>query len=101
MNTPYELPSELTIYSAAETRDALLGWLSAQPQADQPLRLAAARVHEVDAAGLQLLCAFAATVAAKGWTLIVESPSDAFAAACRTLGMSVLLDKTADDEVSA
>lgn len=59
MPTPFDLPEELTIYTAVETRDALLAWLGAggaHDADDAATRLVSGqRVREVDGAGLQLL----------------------------------------------
>lgn len=58
MSAAFELPEELTIYTALETRDALLGWIATQEAKAVPtLDLSAAKVREVDGAGLQLLAA--------------------------------------------
>jgi len=85
MSQAFELPSELTIYSALDTRDALLAWLSATGAGDdQPLALMASRVSEVDGAGLQMLTAL--TRLDRPWHLV--EPSAALTQACATLGLS-------------
>jgi ABC-type transporter Mla MlaB component len=85
MSKPFELPEEMTIYSALETRDALLAWAIEQTaQAEQMLEVSAARVREIDGAGLQLLAALANT--GQPWRLI--EPSPAMVDACQTLGLS-------------
>ena len=46
MSTAFELPEEMTIYGAVETRDALLAWVAAQgSQSDQSLEISAAKVR--------------------------------------------------------
>jgi len=85
MSAAFDLPPELNIYGAVETRDALLAWLAAQDTADdQPLMIKAAAVAEVDGAGLQLLAAL--TRLERPWQLV--APSDALTRACATLGLS-------------
>ena len=60
MSKPFELPEELTIYSALETRDALLAWVTTQTdKSAKLLEVSAAKVREVDGAGLQLVAALA------------------------------------------
>jgi len=83
MNERFELPAELNIYSALETRDALLAWAAAQTQKGADvLELSARDVAEVDGAGLQLVASLSNMEQA---VRLVES-SDAFVQACRTLG---------------
>ncbi len=85
MKTPFDLPVELTIYSALETRDALLTWATEQTAASNShLEVSAAQVIEVDGSGLQLLAALSNMDLS--WKLV--EPSAAFAEACRTLGLS-------------
>ena len=80
----FELPAELNIYSALETRDALLAWVAEQTAEGRDLLEVSARdVAEVDGSGLQLLAALA-----NGdlpWHLVEASVP--FMAACRTLGL--------------
>ncbi len=90
MSKPFELPEELTIYSALETRDALLAWVTTQTdKSAKLLEVSAAKVREVDGAGLQLVAALANMD--QGWQLL--EPSAAFRDACHTLGLSAWLDK--------
>jgi len=85
MSAAFDLPAELNIYGALETRDALLAWLAANAGADdQPLAVNAAAVAEVDGAGLQLLTAL--TRLDRPWHLV--DPSAALTQACATLGLS-------------
>lgn len=89
MNAPFELPAELTIYSALETRDALLAWVTLKStQASSHLEVSARDVCEVDGAGLQLLAALSNMDL--HWHLVAASP--VFVEACRTLGLTDWLD---------
>jgi anti-anti-sigma regulatory factor len=89
MNEPFELPAELNIYSALETRDKLLAWASEQgARAADFLTVSAKNVAEVDGSGLQLLAALSNMDQA--WQL--TEPSEAFTEACQTLGFSQWLD---------
>lgn len=84
MNPRYQLPGELTIYSAMETRDSLLAWVSAQSsQTGGTLEVCAADVREVDGSGLQLLAAL--SNANLPWRLV--DPSEPLEAACRCIGL--------------
>lgn len=85
MKTPFDLPAELTIYSALETRDAMLAWATEQTAASNShLEVSGARVMEVDGSGLQLLAALSNMDLS--WKLV--DPSPVFAEACRTLGLA-------------
>jgi ABC-type transporter Mla MlaB component len=89
MTTPFELPTELNIYSALETRDALLAWVTEQnAQSSSLLEVSAQHVSEVDGSGLQLLAALSNMDL--NWRLL--APSAAFSEACRTLGLTHWLD---------
>ena len=85
----FELPAELNIYSALETRDAMLAWVAEQTAEGRDLLEVSARdVAEVDGSGLQLLAALA-----NGdlpWQLVEASAP--FMDACRTIGLSKWLD---------
>lgn len=90
MSTPFELPAELTIYSAIETRDALLAWAAEQTaKSNSYLEVSASSVTEVDGSGLQLLAALSNMDLT--WKLI--DASDEFTAACRAMGLADWLDK--------
>lgn len=85
----FELPAELNIYSALETRDALLSWVAEQTaKGREVLEISASAVAEVDGSGLQLLAAVAN--GDTPWRLV--EPSAPFADACRTLGLGDWLD---------
>jgi anti-anti-sigma regulatory factor len=89
MGERFELPSELNIYSALETRDALLAWVAENASKGDALELSAAAVAEVDGSGLQLLAALANME--QPWRL--ADASDAFIEACQTIGLTQWLDK--------
>jgi hypothetical protein len=90
MSERFELPTELNIYSALETRDALLAWVATQATEGQDyLEVSARDVAEVDGSGLQLVAALSHLD--QPWHLV--EASDAFADACRTLGFAHWLDK--------
>ena len=89
MPQPFELPAELNIYSAVETRDTLLAWVSEHTaKAGGQLEISAKRVDSVDGSGLQLLAALSNMDVS--WRL-VES-SSVFSEACRTMGLASWLD---------
>lgn len=89
MGTQFELPSEVTIYNATETRDALLAWATEQPvKGSVPLQVSARDVMEIDGSGLQLLASLSNMD--RSWTLV--DTSDAFVQACRTMGFGLWLD---------
>ena len=86
------LPGELTIFTAAEVREALLSALADRSAADAPLRVDGSGVIDVDGAGVQLLVSLSRLCDRdeRGWHL--AEPSDALVGACRTLGLSMWLD---------
>ncbi len=89
MSTVLALPTELTIYTAAETRSA---WLAALSEGgDGSLAVRAGAVTEIDAAGVQLLASLARTLAAQQRSLQLVEPSDTLRNACERLGLSSLL----------
>lgn len=86
------LPAELTIYTAAETRSAWLGWLAGEAGLDEPLcTVDASGCDEVDAAGLQLLVALAHSLARRQRRLQLLQPTAVLRAACDELGLADLL----------
>ncbi len=90
MNDRFELPSDLNIYSALESRDALLAWVTEQmTKAKGYLEISARDVVEVDGSGLQLLAALSNME--QTWHLV--EASEPFIEACRTLGFVDWLDK--------
>lgn len=89
MTQIFELPTEVNIYSAVETRAALLVWSSEQTSQDVDcLEVSAKDVSEVDGAGLQLLAALGNTE--HRWRLVEASA--VFAEACLTMGFGHWLD---------
>jgi anti-anti-sigma regulatory factor len=85
----FELPTELNIYSALETRDALLAWVTEQTAKGKDfLEVSARDVAEVDGSGLQLLAAL--SNGGPPWRLVETSPR--FEEACRLLGLGDWLD---------
>ncbi|NCN71913.1 MAG: hypothetical protein GW928_05875 [Rhodoferax sp.] len=84
MSQAFELPEEMNIYSAVETRDALLAWIAAQTaKSDKLLDISGAKVREVDGSGLQLLASLSHSD--QPWRLV--DPSDALTQACTQLGL--------------
>ncbi len=85
MSTPFELPEEMTIYSAVETRDALLAWVTEQAAQSSPvLEISGAKVREVDGSGLQLLASLSHTE--QTWHM--RHPSASLVEACAQIGLS-------------
>lgn len=83
MGKRFELTPEWNIYTALESRDALLVWASEQhAKGDGILEVCAAKVSEIDGAGLQLLAALGNQETQ--WRLV--DASDVFVDACKTLG---------------
>ncbi len=90
MSTPFELPAEMTIYSAVEIRDALLTWVTEEgAKTTKALEVSAEKVSEIDGAGLQLLAALSNTD--QHWRLV--KPSRVLVEACQTIGLAAWLDK--------
>lgn len=89
MTKPFDLPAELTIYGAVETRVALLAWVSERSaQSGRTLEVSARAVTEVDGSGLQLLAAL--TNMDLSWRLV--DASAVFTEACRTMGLEAWLE---------
>jgi len=85
MSHSFELPQELTIYSAVDTRDALLAWVAEQTaKSSTEFDISAAKVAEIDGSGLQLLTALSHLP--QPWRLV--NPSQAVTNACATLGLA-------------
>ncbi len=86
------LPIELTIYTAAETRDTWLAWLAgdaAQTTLGEPLCLVdASACDEIDAAGAQLLVALAHSLAQQQRQLQLLHASRPLRQACADLGLA-------------
>lgn len=91
---PTPLPEELSIFCAAELQALLRQWLAdpaADPHAPDTLVLDAARVVEVDAAGVQLLLSLSNSLLREGRQLQIEQASEALRQACQRLGAGWLL----------
>lgn len=88
MSNRFELPAGLNIYSALETRDALLAWSSTQ-SGNTPLEVSASAVNEIDGAGLQLLASLSNME--RPWRLV--ETSECFTEACKTIGFAHWLDQ--------
>lgn len=92
MSHAFELPEELTIYSAVETRDALLAWVTEQAaKSAKLLDISGAKVREVDGAGLQLLASLSHSD--QPWRIVNVSP--ALTEACAHIGLGQWLAQQA------
>lgn len=85
------LPAELTIFTAAECRAALLSAIDASPR-DELVTFDAAAVGEVDGAGVQLLVSLANALHGQERRLVLHEPSAALISACGTLGVAHLCE---------
>ncbi|MDP4299977.1 STAS domain-containing protein [Leptothrix discophora] len=85
------LPAELTIFTAAETRDRLLALLARAEAEDLPLHVDASEVLDVDGAGVQLLVSLSRQCERDRRFLRLLSPADALVRACQVLGLSFWL----------
>lgn len=93
MGKRFELTPEWNIYSALESRDALLAWASEQgTKGHEWLEISAANVAEVDGSGLQLLAALGNQEVT--WKLV--DASEVFIDACKTLGFGDWLESLDD-----
>ncbi len=89
-NAMRTLDPELTIYTVAQVRGQMLGWL-AEGAEDGDFVLDAAGVADVDGAGVQLLAALARSLAAQQRTLRLAAPAPALREACGRLGLATRL----------
>lgn len=93
MSTAMALPAELTIYTAAQTRQGLLERLLADDGAsEQPFVVDGSAVAEVDGAGVQLLVSLSRSLLAQGRRLAIAAPAEALASACVALGAASLVE---------
>ena len=83
------LGPELTIAQAAACRDLLVDALCAAPK---DLAVDVSNVTDIDSAGIQLLLALRRSVATRGGTLTLASPSGDVRAALAVLGLDERLD---------
>lgn len=89
MTERFELPAELTIYTAPQTREDLLAWLKAQDGTGAaPLKISARQVGAIDGAGLQLLAALSNMEVT--WQL--TDCSQTFGDTCHLMGLQRWLD---------
>lgn len=96
MGPCFKLTAEWTVYGVAQSRAALLEWLAQQEAPDGGgLEISAADVTDVDGAGLQLL----ASLEAQGLAWRLVDASEAFADACRSLGLAHWLQAQAEQAV--
>lgn len=97
-NLTFALPGELTIFTAAETRDALLAWLSQFGDNDDAVLIAADQVSDVDGAGVQLLCSLGALLERQGRSWSIAHATPLLTQSCATLGLADWLSSaTASD----
>ncbi len=90
MHKPFNLPTDMRIYQAHETRDAMLAWMHARsPQGSPCLEISARDVLEIDGCGLQLLAALSNQE--RHWRLV--DASEAFSSACLAMGFGHWLDQ--------
>ena len=93
MQQPLSLPAELTIYSVGEWAPLMRAQVAQRAGHGSLgcLRIEAAAVEEIDAAGVQLLLALANTLSRDQCVLRLVGPSAPLARACAGLGASALL----------
>lgn len=96
MHESLSLPAELTVYSVGEWAPRLRAHLAetAGQGSLDGLRIEAAGVEEVDAAGVQVLLALANALARDHRVLQLVAPSAPLARACVALGCSALLTES-------
>ncbi len=88
MSTPFELPAELNIYTAADTAQSLLRWFTEnQNQQNNQLNVTGHAVAEVDAAGLQLLISLHNSCITHALQWQLTQASHTLDAACTRLGI--------------
>lgn len=93
MGKRFELTPDWNIYTALESRESLLTWASEEnTKGHDYLEISAANVAEIDGAGLQLLVA----LGNQGIEWRLTDASEAFKAACRTLGCTAWLASLKD-----
>lgn len=89
MTQQFSLPAELTIYTVAALKPQWLEHLDGD--ARSALRVDAAAVVDLDAAGVQLLLALANALQNRQRRLQLVDPSEALHSACAALGAARLL----------
>jgi anti-anti-sigma regulatory factor len=91
MATPLTLPSEITIYVAAELRGPWLDWLAREAGNEAEAEADGQAVEEIDGAGLQCLLSLARSLEAREQCLRIRQPSVVLRQACARLGATHLL----------
>jgi anti-sigma B factor antagonist len=81
--SPYMLPAEMSIYSAAELKTSLLAWLRDNSDA----QLDASQVTYLDSAGVQVLLLIQRKANAMGRPLGLHQASPEFMSVLQTLGL--------------
>jgi ABC-type transporter Mla MlaB component len=82
------LPSELSIYTAAELHPQWLAWADRRTAEPGEAQADGTAVDQVDGAGVQLLIALQRCLAARGCTLQLRDPSGPLRDACAALGLT-------------
>lgn len=82
------LPTELSIYTAAELHPQWLAWAGHGALAGREALADGQAVDQVDGAGVQLLLALQRCLAARGCTLRLHTPSHPLREACAALGLA-------------
>jgi ABC-type transporter Mla MlaB component len=82
------LPSELSIYNAAELHPQWLAWALRSAQAPGEAQIDGAAVDQIDGAGVQLLVALQRCLAARDCRLRLHAPSGPLRDACAALGLT-------------
>ena len=82
------LPSELSIYTAAELHPQWLAWVDQRTAEPGEAQADGTAVDQIDGAGVQLLIALQRCLAARGSTLHLRAPSGPLREACAALGLT-------------
>jgi ABC-type transporter Mla MlaB component len=85
------LPSELSIYTAAELHPQWLAWAGEMAAAGGDAVVDGQAVDQIDGAGVQLLVALQRLLAARACTLRLQAPSRPLSEACAGLGLAAWL----------
>jgi anti-anti-sigma regulatory factor len=90
------LPHELTIYTVGEFYPQCMDWLGVASKglSDEPLRVDAGAVEEVDAAGVQLLLSLSNALVRRQRELQLVNTSPVLSQACTDLGVPALIAHT-------
>ena len=90
-SSPPVLDPDLTIANAAEQRTRLQALLAAEAGGSTALQLDLAGVTDIDSAGVQLLLATRRSLAERGRSLQLRSPSGVVIDALATFGLGTVL----------